>query len=299
MKKIFLLTPLLLAGCATTWHSDKFANEQLKEAQLKKDTGYCKGISYGAVPMPAIRVYNPQQQSYNIQGTATGFNSETGYTNYRYSGTATPYAGGFAGGFASGVANGIAIGEAIRAENARKAIFDACMMNLGWSDSPITQKSEQPKQSTSQQSQSNQEKPETQGGEWEEVACHLYKDYITPGEFDDKYISLFVLNKKRKMIESIPKRNVKLRAWDDERIVLTQSTDVRFNTTPPISKHLMESITLKDSKYMLAVAWTTDDGAPLNSADLKRIAGNHPMWQKKDGIVSWWLAGSCTPNEKK
>ena len=68
MKNIFFLTPLLLAGCATTWHSDKFANEQLKEAQLKKDTGYCKGVSYGAVPMPNIRVYNPQQQSYNIQG---------------------------------------------------------------------------------------------------------------------------------------------------------------------------------------------------------------------------------------
>lgn len=252
--------------------------------------GYCKGVSYGAVPMPDIRIYNPQQQSYSIQGNVSAFNSQTGYTNYTYSGTATPYSGGFASGMASGMMNGMALGAAFRANIDREEVFNACMMNLGWSEKIIPEKNT-PKLPVTEI------KNDKSKGEWGVLICRLFSDYETPGAFHEKYKSIFVFNEKNKIIEAQSKKPLVIRVWNDNQIVVSKPTDTKFNTSPPISEHIVEIINLNDSKYTLTAAWMTDSDIPLSDSDLKRIAGTHPMWQKKDGIISWTAHGSCKSTE--
>lgn len=125
-----LLTAGMLTGC-TTWHNENISDPAALKRQLVIDEGYCTRVAVGVVPMPEIRVYDPSQQSYTINGSV----SHGAQTSY-YTGTVSPTAGGFAGGFASGVSQGAALGTAIRVQNERGAIVKGCMFNLGWSNTP-------------------------------------------------------------------------------------------------------------------------------------------------------------------
>jgi len=125
-----------LSGCATNWYSNKFATEDAKSRQLKIDTGYCEGVSYGVMPLPEARIYTPGQTSYNVSGTGSGYDSSGNYSNYQYSGTIQPRTSG-AEQFASGFANGYAAVAQIAATNARTRVYTSCMLRLGWSDKPL------------------------------------------------------------------------------------------------------------------------------------------------------------------
>ena len=128
------ITCVALTGCATTqWHNSNFGSDADMQRQLQIDTGHCRAVSNGAVAMPDVRIYNPGQTRYNVQGTASGYNRQGEYTQYSYRGTATQSSGSS---FSQGFAQGMAMGVIARANRERKEVFNACMLQLGWSDTP-------------------------------------------------------------------------------------------------------------------------------------------------------------------
>lgn len=127
-----------LAGCSTTWYNPHFNSDDARNRQLVIDEGYCMRVAAGSVPMPEIRTYTPSQQSYMVTGNSTTFGGNGIQNNY-FSGTVTPMNGGFASGFSSGMAQGAALGALIRAQHEREQVIRGCMINLGWTDSPLSE----------------------------------------------------------------------------------------------------------------------------------------------------------------
>lgn len=129
---------LLAAGCATGHYENPNLKDPVALARQKAvDEGYCKRVSHGAAPMPQVRYYTPEQQSYAITGTINSYNYNTGHTNSTYTAHAAPQttpAGGFAAGFAQGMANGANLAAAFAADEAQRKIYHGCMMSLGWID---------------------------------------------------------------------------------------------------------------------------------------------------------------------
>lgn len=127
---------ILLTGCASTtqWHNPNFTEEQVDVLERQKtiDEGYCTMVVQGAVPMPEVRTYTPQQQSYTIYGSSMTHGSQGFNTGY-YRANVVPSAGAS---FSSGFAQGAALGAAIRARRAQEAVMKSCMYQLGWTDKP-------------------------------------------------------------------------------------------------------------------------------------------------------------------
>lgn len=127
---------IFLVGCAPTtqWHNPNFTEDQADalERQRTIDEGYCTMVVQGAVPMPEVRAYVPQQQSYTIYGSSMTHGSQGLHTGY-YQANVAPSAGTS---FSSGFAQGAALGAVIRARRAQEAVMKSCMYQLGWTDKP-------------------------------------------------------------------------------------------------------------------------------------------------------------------
>jgi len=123
-----------LGGCATSWHNPNFRDVDAEKKQFAIDDAYCRSVAYGAVPMPNIRIYNPQQNSYQINATANTYNYATSqFSTSNVMGTIRPVpANDFYSGLAHGFSNGIAIGTALKAKEDRDAVQYGCMLRLGW-----------------------------------------------------------------------------------------------------------------------------------------------------------------------
>lgn len=129
-KGLLIAGALALVGCAPTWYNPNLTSQALHERQLAIDSAGCNSYALGASPMPAIRVYGSQPQSYTFNGTVNTYGSG-GYSSSYITGRATPTS---TGSFSSGMAQGMALGEAINAKRARDMAFKACMYQLGWTD---------------------------------------------------------------------------------------------------------------------------------------------------------------------
>lgn len=128
MKKIIVvILSLMLWGCASKQYFHAHITEPLVlENQKAIDTGLCKQVSAGTVPMPRSN-YQLPNSSYSHSGTLTD-----GLKTYNYSGSS--YSSGSSA-FASGFAMGANIGETMEASSQREVIFDGCMRSKGWADS--------------------------------------------------------------------------------------------------------------------------------------------------------------------
>lgn len=139
----FVLVVGTLTGCASThWHNPNYSTDQaaIMAKQQAIDEGYCTQVAHGSVPMPDVRVYSPTQDSYSVSGTISSYGSG-GLQTSNYTGYVTPSA---RTSFSTGFAQGAAVGAVIRARRAQDKIMRACMLQLGWSDEPVTQQSAPP-----------------------------------------------------------------------------------------------------------------------------------------------------------
>ena len=271
---------LAFSGCATTWYSDKFPTEESKQAQLKVDTGYCRSVSYGAVPMPPIRVYSPQQQSYTIQGSGTGYSNLSGRTNYSFTGTATPVPNAGAS-FVSGFAQGAAIGAALRASAHQEEVFNACMTQLGWSDTPIPTTS------------SANLKPDTtsavgvsDASQKKYISCFPYKRFGEPDSGIDYQLLMaeYVVDTKGRTITDGTGEPITPYFWDGSHIALAEMTNETYDTKPPITRAWVTLLDLEKQTSHFSYAWLTSNGLALDSEQLKAVAGNHPLYLTPRGI---------------
>lgn len=145
IKKItgFVLVVGTITGCASPqWHNPNYSADQaaIMAKQRAIDEGYCTQVAHGSAPMPDVRVYSPTQDSYSVSGTISSYGSG-GLQTSNYTGYVTPSAGNS---FSTGFAQGAALGAAIRARRAQDKIMRGCMLQLGWSDEPVTQQSAPP-----------------------------------------------------------------------------------------------------------------------------------------------------------
>lgn len=277
---IITIAGLTLSGCATTWDSDRFPSDEAKQAQLKVDTGYCRSVSYGAVPMPPVRDYVPQQQSYNIRGTATGYNSQSGYNNYSYTATATPMPNAGAS-LASGFAQGVAIGASLRASRDREEVFNACMTQLGWSEKPT---SSEPGEKAN--SAATQPTAVTGAPTKEFISCFNYK---IPGQPESginfsSLVGEYIVDRKARTITDPFGAPLTPHAWETTEIVLTEKTDQTYDTKPPITKTLIEVIDLERQVFLFSYLWVTSNDLGLNPEQLEAVAGGHPLYKVRRGI---------------
>lgn len=122
-----------LASCANgAWQNPHIANEEAKRAQLRLDAANCSQVAAGSIPIPPIRVYQPNYDGpYSFDGTIETYVSGVGTVRSDYSGTvrSTPNA---AESFATGFASGAEIGSAMVASSQRNSMMDSCMAQLGW-----------------------------------------------------------------------------------------------------------------------------------------------------------------------
>ncbi len=127
---VFLLAGMLTA-CASPviYYNPNITNDSDRNRQFTIDDGYCTQVSDGAVPMPEMRIYQPEQTNYSIHATTTAFNSRTGLTTYNTTGSINSYP---TQSFATGFANGASIGAAMAANERRQRVYHGCMVNLGW-----------------------------------------------------------------------------------------------------------------------------------------------------------------------
>lgn len=260
---------LILSGCATTWHSDRFPTEELKKAQLEKDTGYCRAVSYGTVPMPPA----PQpQQSYNVQGTATGYGVARG-ADYSFSGTVSPQAN-----FSSGFAQGMALGAMIRAKREREEVFNACMINLGWSNKPPTTQ-----QTAVTQPTSNTSWQHAVGKKEITVACYVEQ----PGKADPLVIGYYYVNNDARTISTdiLGNSQLQIHSWDGQLILAKEATKETYETSPPITKTWLYAIDMEKLTLELTYAWVTSNGLMLNDKQLEAVAKSHPLYLVEKGIV--------------
>ncbi|MBB5393028.1 MULTISPECIES: hypothetical protein [unclassified Herbaspirillum] len=123
---------LMLSGCGTTWYNSRLPDPIARERQLGVDKAYCVQVAAGIAPIPALRTYSQESQSYTVQGqfSVQGSNGpQTG--TYRAQVAPIPNPGAA---FENGVSNGVAIGAALRAKRQQDEILKHCMYRLGWTD---------------------------------------------------------------------------------------------------------------------------------------------------------------------
>lgn len=133
-SKLVLIASVLLvcSGCATTkYYNPNITNDSERQRQFAIDDGYCVQASDGAVPIPEVRYYQPEQTHYTINATTTAYNSRSGLTTYNTTGSVNSYQSP-SNAFANGFANGASIGAAIAANERRQRVYHGCMVNLGW-----------------------------------------------------------------------------------------------------------------------------------------------------------------------
>jgi predicted secreted protein len=176
MKTLLWVLALGLAvvGCATksTYYNPYIDDPIAVKRQFTVDDGGCTRVAAGSIPIPEVRMYSPDTQSYNFSGTANTYNSTTGNSTTQYQGTAYPSGGGFAGGFSSGFASGMSIGAAIRARKEREKVYHGCMVSLGWTDD---QKEMEALKATYK---SEQQKAEKQRGTDQDIEVQMAIDSI-------------------------------------------------------------------------------------------------------------------------
>ena len=135
IKSFFLITPLVLTACSTTYYNPNIRDSQISDRQRVIDEGICTRVAAGAIPMPEIKQYAPTHNNFNITG-----NIQTRYPNGQLSNStyrSTVYSYPNAGeAFSSGLANGANVGLALRAGIEKKKVFKGCMYNLGWTTEP-------------------------------------------------------------------------------------------------------------------------------------------------------------------
>ncbi|MGA0583239.1 MAG: hypothetical protein ACO2ER_04950 [Castellaniella sp.] len=295
---------IVLGGCATTWYSDKFPSEESKQNQLKKDSGYCRAVSHGAVPMPATRIYIPEQQSYNVHGSASGYNGQTGYTTYNYTGTVTPSTSPGSS-FASGFAQGMAIGTIARANSERAEVFNACMMNLGWSDKPLStvavysaQKASPPVIGT--------ESPQLTGYNSSKsspikLACGVFSDVPGRKYFAGDSQFIYIIDTQAQTIQTSSGADLNVKSWSEREIITDDKSSNTFDTTPPISAHNIVIFDRLTGAYQRLKVWRTAEGKNVAGNDLAAIASQHPLWG--DWLVgiteSRVLTGDCRVVQQK
>lgn len=134
-KNTYVLLFLLIGGCTSTTYYNPNINQSLIQTQFTIDNGYCKQVAHGSVPMPAVRVYEPNQSKiYRIEGTFTARGTD-GYSTGTYSGTVTETSSN-TGGFAEGFQRGLEQGSMIRAIQDQNEVYEGCMFSLGWTTNP-------------------------------------------------------------------------------------------------------------------------------------------------------------------
>lgn len=132
-KLMFIaMVALVCTGCATKYYNHNLSKSDA-DAQFSVDDGYCIQVSDGAVPMPEVRYYQPEQTRYTINATTTAYNSRTGYTTYNTTGSVNSLS---TQSFATGFANGLNIGSVMAANDRRQRVYHGCMISLGWTTYP-------------------------------------------------------------------------------------------------------------------------------------------------------------------
>lgn len=297
-----------LSGCATTWYNSNFPTEESKQAQLKIDSGYCEAASYGSVPMPSVRVYLPDQQSYNVYGTASGYNSQSGFTNYSYSGTVAPSR---SSSFSTGFSQGMALGEIMKADAARKKVLNACMMELGWSDKPVPSVGSNSLQSTRTSATEQQpsllvssvapaSEPTPASGPIM-IACGIFLDNETPTKYlGGNRTYKYIIDPKLRTVKKISGKALTVRSWSEVEII-TEDKSSEFDTQPPIASYDIHVFDRVTGAYHQTFVWKTDQGKVVSGDNLAAIAGKHPMWQQWPfGIWEARIAnGDCQAEQKK
>ncbi|MCC2596561.1 hypothetical protein LKR43_09420 [Pusillimonas sp. MFBS29] len=300
---------LTLSGCATTWHSDRFPTEESKQAQLSKDTTYCRAVSYGAAPMPSMPV---APQSYNVQGNITGYGSARG-AEYSYMGTATPTPS-----FSSGLSQGMALGAAIRAKREREEIFKTCMIGHGWSDKPLPAQESTSSQPTMHamsavapiatppadilpHTDSHSSSPTPPAGPLM-VSCGFFFDNKTPGRYSGgDSTHNYIIDTASKTVKKASGKELLVRSWDEDKIIV-EDKGPTFGTNPPLILNFISAFDRIKGEFWFTGVWKTEQGKIISGEALAAIARNSPHIPKTGPFsVSEWgtSKGDCRVVQKK
>lgn len=128
-----VVVTVVLSGCARSrvYYNPYIDDATFLNRQFTVDDGYCTSAAAGSVPIPQVRIYAAEPQSYSFSGQATTYNPYSGYSTTDYSGTAYAYPNAGAS-FATGFANGMNMGAAMAARRDRDRVYHGCMVALGW-----------------------------------------------------------------------------------------------------------------------------------------------------------------------
>lgn len=128
-----VVSSILLTACAMSpsYYNPNITDSTALERQRIIDEGYCTQAAAGSVPVPQVRYYQSGVQNYQITGNIQSYGSDGYSTSSNYFGNVNSYQSP-GGAFTTGLANGINMGAAIRASRERDAVFQGCMLSLGW-----------------------------------------------------------------------------------------------------------------------------------------------------------------------
>ncbi|NCU23651.1 tetratricopeptide repeat protein [Acinetobacter haemolyticus] len=131
IKSFFLITPVALVACSTTYYNPNIKDHQTLDRQRIIDEGLCTRVAAGSVPMPEIRQYPSTNSNFNVTGKLQTRYPNGQTLNSTYNSTIYSYPN-VGEAFSSGLANGANVGLALRAQIEKNKVFKGCMYNLGW-----------------------------------------------------------------------------------------------------------------------------------------------------------------------
>lgn len=130
-----LLVLMFISGCATKWYHSSILDEDELSKKLVIDEGYCRRISSSASPIPQVAYSDVEPKTSNVFITGNTYSNNSSYSS-SYTGNITTYTSPAAS-FAAGMANGMNIGAAFAASKNQDAIYEGCMIEKGWSKTPV------------------------------------------------------------------------------------------------------------------------------------------------------------------
>lgn len=141
---IVVLIVASLAGCASQptapqvfpeWWNRNLEGHALQQ-QFRVDDPYCTNAANGSVPMPQVRVYRPEQESYQISAKVRTTDSNFNVSTQEIEATVRPAPKGIAQSMNEGMEMARreeAQRQAVRiAEASRTLYYEQCMYALGW-----------------------------------------------------------------------------------------------------------------------------------------------------------------------